>query len=136
MNRGGSRTSLLGLPHHRDEEKGRLLESQSEELMQGVNNRKLDELSETTSRLKGVSSEIHSSVLHGHRVLDGMNTDMGAVHGLLSGSFNRLNRLTESGNCKQTLCITATIVVMFLLVYFVVTKVLPDTTVENSKPDA
>ena len=76
-NRSVSRSSLLGFPasstaHLRDDSDHRLLEIHSEELVENMNTRRLEELSETTARLKGMSSEIHSGVMHSQRIIDGM----------------------------------------------------------------
>lgn len=93
-----------------------------EELLDCENKRMADSLAAKVTRLKSLALDIDRDAEDQNRYLDGMDSDLSSVTGLLTGSVKRFASMARSGrDNRRLLCAVAAglIVAFFLLSYLV-----------------
>jgi len=111
--------SLLGIPDRADE---KLLQQQNEELLERDNDKKLEELAQTVSVIKGLTKDIESGIDQSNKSLGFLDKEMEDVRGLIGGAMHKLQNLAQQGGSRHMCYLVLFIVFVFILLYFVVTK--------------
>jgi len=115
-----SNRSLLGIPDRAEE---KLAQQQNEFLLEKDNERKLDELAQTTSVIKGLVRDIESGIDTSNKNLSFLDKEMGDVQGLIGGAMIRLSNLTQQGGTRHMCYLILFVVFIFVLLYFIITRV-------------
>ncbi|XP_002734434.2 BET1-like protein isoform X2 [Saccoglossus kowalevskii] len=98
----------------------------TEDMLEDENNRLADNLAAKVSQLKSIALDIHDETEEQNRHLNGMDNEFDSTHGLLGGSFKRVQGMIQSGrgNRKLMCYITLFLVAFFFVTYFLMEKVL------------
>ena len=99
-------------------------DSATERMMEAENNRLADQLSGKVSRLKMLSLDMKDNVEEDNRYLDDMGSDFMSTSGLLGGTVSRFTKMMDSGrgNRKMMCYVILALVIIFFILYFIITK--------------
>uniref|UniRef100_A0A8D0C573 BET1-like protein n=1 Tax=Salvator merianae TaxID=96440 RepID=A0A8D0C573_SALMN len=95
-----------------------------DDMLDMENKHMTENLASKVTRLKSLALDIDKDVEDQNHYLDGMDSDFMSVTGLLTGSVKRFSTMTRSGreNRKLLCYISAGLVVVFFLLYYLVTR--------------
>ncbi|KAK4444633.1 blocked early in transport 1-like protein [Podospora aff. communis PSN243] len=82
------------------------------------NNARLEELSSKVSALRGVTIDIYDSA-RSHEMIDSTSETFSSMGTQLKGSASRLGRMAASGNKVAVLKLSAIIIGVFIVLYYV-----------------
>jgi len=119
MKLGRNNRSLLGIPDREDE---KLLQQQNEDLLERDNDKKLEELAQTVSVIKGLTRDIESGIDQSSKSLGFLDKEMTDVQGMIGGAMNKLHNLTQQGGSRHMCYLILFIVFIFILLYFIITR--------------
>ena len=99
--------------------------SRTEERLDSENQVRVEGLSDKVSRLKSLAFDIETESKDSNRYLDDMGDDFDSSQGLLGGSVNRLSNMVAAnrGNRKLMCYLIIGLLLMFILSYYLITKV-------------
>ncbi|XP_033646440.1 BET1-like protein [Asterias rubens] len=99
--------------------------SGTEDMLEAENNRLQDGLSSKVSTLKSLALDIEGETRDQNRYLEGMDGDFDSSAGLLGGTIKRFDGMLSSGrHNRRLMCyLIAIIVAIFILAYFLMTRV-------------
>jgi blocked-early-in-transport protein 1 len=89
-------------------------------ILESQNNERIDQLSESVARLKGLTIDIGNEVREQNSLLDHMGDGFANTADLLQGSLRRIGTMLESGGAKHMcymvlFCVTVMIFLYFLM---------------------
>ncbi|XP_030340920.1 BET1-like protein [Strigops habroptila] len=96
----------------------------AEDVLDVENKRMADSLASKVTRLKTLALDIDKDAEEQNRYLDGMDSDLLSVTGLLTGSVKRFSSMARSGReNRRLLCsVSAGLIVVFVILYYLVAK--------------
>ncbi|NXX79713.1 BET1L protein, partial [Urocolius indicus] len=95
-----------------------------EDALDVENKRMADSLASKVTRLKSLALDIDKDAEEQNRYLDGMDSDLLGVTGLLSGSVKRFSGMARSGrDNRRLLCgVSVALVLLFFILYYLVSR--------------
>ncbi|KAF0698851.1 Aste57867_10528 [Aphanomyces stellatus] len=94
---------------------------QTHRLMEEQNDEKIDQLSIQIGALKEMTKAINTAVKEDNKFLDGMGQDFDNTDSLMGGTLKKLGSMMEQGGSKHMFLLIAFVVVVFVLLYFLMT---------------
>ncbi|XP_065539424.1 BET1-like protein [Lathamus discolor] len=103
---------------------GRGASAGTEDALDAENTRMAEGLAGKVSRLKALALDIDKDAEEQNRYLDGMDSDLLSVTGLLTGSVKRFSSMARSGReNRRLLCsVSAGLILVFVILYYLVAK--------------
>ncbi|KAL2535757.1 Bet1-like SNARE 1-1 [Forsythia ovata] len=94
----------------------------SHEIDEQENDRAVDGLQDRVNLLKRLSGDVHEEVETHNRMLDRMGNDMDSSRGVLSGTMDKFKKVFETKSSRRMFTLVASFVVIFLIVYYLISK--------------
>eukprot|EP00568_Trieres_chinensis_P007901 CAMPEP_0183307210 /NCGR_PEP_ID=MMETSP0160_2-20130417/17036_1 /TAXON_ID=2839 ORGANISM="Odontella Sinensis, Strain Grunow 1884" /NCGR_SAMPLE_ID=MMETSP0160_2 /ASSEMBLY_ACC=CAM_ASM_000250 /LENGTH=126 /DNA_ID=CAMNT_0025470757 /DNA_START=174 /DNA_END=554 /DNA_ORIENTATION=+ len=90
-------------------------------IMEQQNNDRINELSESVARLKGLTIDIGNEVKEQNSLLDNMGDSFGNVGDMLAGSLKRIGTMLEKGGAKHMCYMIGFVVFVMCFLYWLMT---------------
>eukprot|EP01104_Vermistella_antarctica_P013687 TRINITY_DN4183_c0_g1_i1.p1 TRINITY_DN4183_c0_g1~~TRINITY_DN4183_c0_g1_i1.p1 ORF type:complete len:177 (-),score=42.60 TRINITY_DN4183_c0_g1_i1:259-789(-) len=118
------RSSLFGNQDEqakRDEERQRMYQQQTEDMLERGNDQQLDHLSSRVTSLRDITQGISIEIERSTKQLDELEQGFSNTRSLLGGTMDRLKDLTQTASSKHMCYLVLFAVGVFVLLYFILT---------------
>ena len=103
--------SYFGSREHRADESNR-------NMMEAENDEKWDQLGESVTLLKNLTSDINNEVRSQNNYLDGMGLSFGSANNMFKLTINKLGNMMQAGGASHMYLMALFVVSVFLIIYF------------------
>jgi blocked-early-in-transport protein 1 len=115
---GGGGSLSGGANSRKNKRGGGIFGDTNANILESQNNERIDQLSESVARLKGLTIDIGNEVREQNSLLDHMGDGFTNTADLLQGSLRRIGTMLESGGAKHMCYMVLFCVAVMIFLYF------------------